>query len=158
MSTGRLFRAACAWVDSRLAATDRLPGKRRRYDRGRARAADARFRRGLRPAHAPWRSHRVRLISAVADVVVLRPARPTRASLRRGDAGYRTAPAWTGTVSHPLIVVVGLGLAGVLWLQRRRGAGTGSVSEREALLLLALVLLLRCLLDTWDIGYYMLPC
>ena len=26
-----------------------------------------------------------------------------------------------------------------------------------ALLLLALVLLLRCLLDTWDIGYYMLP-
>ena len=24
--------------------------------------------------------------------------------------------------------------------------------------LLALVLLLRCLLDTWDIGYYMLPC
>ncbi|MGO9249523.1 MAG: hypothetical protein ACLP7W_13215 [Solirubrobacteraceae bacterium] len=80
--------------------------------------------------------------------------------LRSGVAmhGYRTAPAWTETISHPLIVVVGLGLAGVLWLQRRRGAGTGSVSERDGLLLLALVLLLRCLLDTWDIGYYMLPC
>lgn len=29
---------------------------------------------------------------------------------------------------------------------------------RDALLLLALVFLLRCLLDSWDIGYYLLPC
>jgi hypothetical protein len=72
--------------------------------------------------------------------------------------GYRTGPAWTGTISHPLIVVVGLGLAGALWLQRRRRTGTGAIGERDALLMLALVLLLRCLLDTWDIGYYMLPC
>ncbi len=71
--------------------------------------------------------------------------------------GYRTGPAWTGMVSHPLIVVVGLGLAGALWLQRRRRAGCGALSERDALLLLALVLLLRCLLDTWDTVYYALP-
>jgi Glycosyltransferase family 87 len=79
--------------------------------------------------------------------------------------GYRTGPAWTATISHPLIVVVGLGLAGALWLQRRRSdrGPTGSpmrrppVGERDALLLLALVLLLRCVLDTWNTGYYMLP-
>jgi hypothetical protein len=79
--------------------------------------------------------------------------------------GYRTGPAWAGTISHPLIVVVGLGLAGLLWLRRRRSdrRSTGSaigrraVRERDALLLLALVLLLRCVLDTWNTGYYMLP-
>jgi Glycosyltransferase family 87 len=68
---------------------------------------------------------------------------------------YRTGPAWAGVISHPLIVVVGFALAGSLWLQRGRSAR--GVSERDALLLLALVLLLRCLLDTWNTGYYMLP-
>jgi len=70
--------------------------------------------------------------------------------------GYRTGPAWAGAISHPLIVLVGLGLAGILWLVRRRSGHV--VSERDALLALALALLLRCVLDTWDIGYYMLPC
>jgi Glycosyltransferase family 87 len=63
--------------------------------------------------------------------------------------GYRTAPAWVGTVSHPLIVAVAAPLTALAW--RRRG------SQADALLLLALLLLLRCLLDTWDTGYYMLP-
>lgn len=79
--------------------------------------------------------------------------------------GYRTGPAWAGTISHPLIVVVGLGLSGALWLQRRRSdrRSTGAPfsgragRQRDALLLLALVLLLRCVLDTWNTGYYMLP-
>jgi hypothetical protein len=70
--------------------------------------------------------------------------------------GYRIGPAWTDTISHPLIVLVGLGLAGALWL--RRGRGARALGERDALLLLALALLLRCLLDTWDTAYYMLPC
>jgi hypothetical protein len=69
---------------------------------------------------------------------------------------YRTGPAWTGIVSHPLIVAVGFALAGALWW--RRGRSARGVGERDALLLLALVLLLRCLLDTWNTGYYMLPC
>jgi hypothetical protein len=69
--------------------------------------------------------------------------------------GYRTGPAWAATISHPLIVVVGFVLAGVLWLQRRRS--TDVLTGRDALLLLALALLLRCMLDTWDIGYYMVP-
>ena len=78
--------------------------------------------------------------------------------------GYRSGPAWTSAISHPLIVAVGLGLAVALWLARRRGAGArgigatgGTVSERDALLALALVLLLRCVLDTWDTAYYALP-
>ncbi len=70
--------------------------------------------------------------------------------------GYRTGPPWTGVVSHPLIVAVGFALAGALWL--RRGRNGQGVCERDALLLLALVLLLRCVLDTWNTGYYMLPC
>ena len=37
------------------------------------------------------------------------------------------------------------------------GAASSRLGERDALLLLALLLLLRCMLDTWDTGYYMLP-
>src|SRR5262249_17039382 len=67
---------------------------------------------------------------------------------------YRTGPAWTGTISHPLVVLAGLALGGAaLWPRARRRALDGP----SALLALALVLLLRCLLDTWDTGYYMLP-
>jgi hypothetical protein len=69
---------------------------------------------------------------------------------------YRTGPAWAGVISHPLIVAVGFALAGALWL--RRDWSARGVGERDALLLLALVLLLRCVLDTWNTGYYMLPC
>ena len=65
--------------------------------------------------------------------------------------GYRVAPGWIGTLSHPLILVSGVILAAALWLRKRR------LSERDALLALALVLLLRCLLDTWDVVYYPLP-
>jgi hypothetical protein len=71
--------------------------------------------------------------------------------------GYRTAPMWTNAISHPLIVMVGLGLAGAVWLQCRRRTGKGTASERDALLTLALILLMRCVLDTWDTAYYALP-
>jgi Glycosyltransferase family 87 len=69
--------------------------------------------------------------------------------------GYRIGPAWTGAISHPLIVVVGLGLAVAVWLHYRREHR--EVGERDAMLALALVLLLRCMLDTWNTSYYMLP-
>ncbi len=71
-------------------------------------------------------------------------------------AGYRTGPAWTSAISHPLIVAVGVALSGVVWLQCRRSTDKGTVSERDALLTLALILLLRCVLDTWDTAYYSL--
>jgi hypothetical protein len=63
--------------------------------------------------------------------------------------GYRTAPGWVGSVSHPLVVAVAVPLTALAWRRGRRKA--------DALLLLALLLLLRCVLDTWDTGYYMLP-
>ncbi|HST34944.1 MAG TPA: glycosyltransferase 87 family protein [Solirubrobacteraceae bacterium] len=68
--------------------------------------------------------------------------------------GYRVGPSWTGTVSHPLILATGLVLPIALWLRARRPRCIGL---RAALLMLALLMLLRCLLDTWDIAYYPLP-
>jgi hypothetical protein len=65
--------------------------------------------------------------------------------------GYRTAPAWSGAVSHPLILAVALATTVMVWLRRRR------LTERDALLALALLLLMRCMLDTWDVIYYPLP-
>jgi hypothetical protein len=64
--------------------------------------------------------------------------------------GYRTAPGWVGTISHPLIISVSLPLTALAWARGRRG-------QSYALLLLALLLLLRCVLDTWDTAYYMIP-
>ena len=64
--------------------------------------------------------------------------------------GYRTAPAWVGIVSHPLILAVSLPLTALAWARGRRG-------QSDALLLLALLLLLRCVLDTWDTVYYPIP-
>jgi Glycosyltransferase family 87 len=68
--------------------------------------------------------------------------------------GYRVGPAWTGAVSHPLVLAAGAALAAALWL---RGGRRAALTEQSALLALALALLLRCLLDTWDAGYYPLP-
>ncbi len=68
--------------------------------------------------------------------------------------GYRVGPSWTGTVSHPLILATGLVLPLALWLRECRPRRIGL---RTALLMLALLMLLRCLLDTWDIAYYPLP-
>jgi hypothetical protein len=41
--------------------------------------------------------------------------------------------------------------------RRRRASSSPSLRERDALLALALLLLLRCVLDSWDISYYLLP-
>ena len=64
--------------------------------------------------------------------------------------GYRTAPSWVGIVSHPLILAVSVPLTALAW-------GRGRRSQSDALLLLALLLLLRCVLDTWDTVYYPIP-
>jgi hypothetical protein len=72
--------------------------------------------------------------------------------------GYRTGPTWASSVSHPLIIALGVVLTVALWLQRRRRASSSpSLRERDALLALALLLLLRCVLDSWDTSYYLLP-
>jgi hypothetical protein len=72
--------------------------------------------------------------------------------------GYRIAPSWVGGVSHPLILLVGAAITASLWLSRRRHVGSRALlGERDALLALALLLLVRCVLDTWDTEYYLLP-
>jgi Glycosyltransferase family 87 len=60
------------------------------------------------------------------------------------------APTWIGTISHPLIVLLPIPLAALLWRRRDRRSD-------DALLLLALLFLLRCLLDTWNNDYYHAP-
>jgi hypothetical protein len=65
--------------------------------------------------------------------------------------GYRVAPEWIGIVARPLVMLFGAAIAGALWLRRRR------LTEAEALLALTLLLLLRCVLDSWDAVYYTIP-
>jgi hypothetical protein len=67
--------------------------------------------------------------------------------------GFRAAPGWAAQVSHPLVVVAGLGvaIAGSVAARRRRAP------RHDGLLLLAAVLLARCVLDTWNTSYYALP-
>jgi hypothetical protein len=67
--------------------------------------------------------------------------------------GYRTGPGWASSVSHPLVLLVGLAVPALLWLRRR----PARLTAPAALLMFALVMVLRCVLDTWDIGYYMVP-
>jgi hypothetical protein len=67
--------------------------------------------------------------------------------------GYRAGPGWTATISHPLVVLAGLAPSFALWLRKR----SAPVGARSALLALALALLLRCVLDTWNTEYYLLP-
>lgn len=69
--------------------------------------------------------------------------------------GYRSSPHWVQTMAHPLIVALMLLLTAVLVAVRslRRARKTSS----DGLLLLSLLLLLRCVLDPWDLSYYSLP-
>lgn len=67
--------------------------------------------------------------------------------------GYRAGPAWTSTISHPLILLCGA----LLPLAACGGAVRRRLAPERAALLLTLVLLLRCMLDIWNTSYYMLP-
>jgi hypothetical protein len=64
--------------------------------------------------------------------------------------GFRAAPSWVSTLSHPLLIAITIPLS-LLWHWRRAGRPT------EPLALLTLALALRCMLDTWDNYYYVLP-
>jgi hypothetical protein len=85
----------------------------------------------------------------------------------------RVGPAWTGDLSHPLILGVGTAL-GLLWCLSRASAPDGRLSfaglradhrgrSRQeaaylagaALLAMAGILYARCYLDTWNVPYYL---
>ena len=67
---------------------------------------------------------------------------------------HRVEPGWVAVFSHPLIIAMMLPLTwGCL---RRRAAGLAR-SSHDGMLLLALLMLLRCVLDPWDMAYYALP-
>ena len=72
-----------------------------------------------------------------------------RAAGARGFAA--TIPNWLGTVSHPLIVLIGVPIGWLFWRCRQR------FGPSDALGLFALLMLLRCLLDPWNIDYYHAP-
>ncbi len=59
--------------------------------------------------------------------------------------------AFVAGYSHPLIVLCAVLLALAYWSRRRR------VEPSDALLMLALVLLVRCMLDPWNVIYYQFP-
>ncbi len=68
-------------------------------------------------------------------------------------AVWRLPPHWIVPLAHPLIVglSIPLTLAYVLRLRRHPSGAT------DALLLLAFLLLMRCMLDPWDLSYYSIP-
>ena len=65
--------------------------------------------------------------------------------------GFRTPPGWIGDHARPLVVLVPLAVSMLVGL-RWRGR-----PWHDGLLLLALVMLLRCLLDPWNVVDYELP-
>jgi hypothetical protein len=68
--------------------------------------------------------------------------------------GYRVPPGWLSPLAHPLIALLVVPFS-LLWL-RVRGAAP-RVDPEQLLLALALLLLLRCMLDPWNVVYYELP-
>ena len=87
----------------------------------------------------------------------------------------RVGPAWSGDLSHPLIIGVGTAVGGVFAWSLYRGVlrsravaalradgRTRSNAEvaqlaSAALFVMAGVLYARCYLDTWNVPYYLLP-
>ncbi len=70
--------------------------------------------------------------------------------------GYRLGPAWIEAHSHLVVLLAGLAVSVLLWVWMRRH-GVARLAESRALGALALLLLLRCMLDTWDYAYYSAP-
>lgn len=65
--------------------------------------------------------------------------------------GFRTPPDWIGQLARPLVVLVPLAICVAL------GRGFRDRPWHDGLLLLAVALLLRCLLDPWNVVYYEVP-
>jgi hypothetical protein len=66
------------------------------------------------------------------------------------DVWYRSSPDWLVWLSHPLAVLVPAIVCVVIACRMR-------LTVENGLLLLAIALLLRTMLDTWNLDYYSLP-
>jgi Glycosyltransferase family 87 len=66
-------------------------------------------------------------------------------------AGYRLSPEWLRGIAHPLVVLIPVAVSLALLPRLRRGAW------HDALLMLAFAMLLRCIVDPWNVSYYSLP-
>jgi hypothetical protein len=65
--------------------------------------------------------------------------------------GYRVGPDWLTGMAHPLVVLIPVVISLALLPKLRNRPW------HDGLLLLAFALLLRCLLDPWNVSYYSLP-
>jgi hypothetical protein len=70
--------------------------------------------------------------------------------------GYRSPPGWVSEVAHPLILAISIPLT-LLYVGRVRRRPGAAADLTDPLLLLALLLLVRCMLDPWDIPFYPAP-
>jgi hypothetical protein len=70
--------------------------------------------------------------------------------LPNGEPGV-VAPSWLSPLPKPLILLAGIAAA-LAYARIRRGR-----PSEDALLLLAVVMLMRCVLDPWNLVYYHLP-
>jgi hypothetical protein len=80
-------------------------------------------------------------------------AGPVHGSFGQLLPGYRTGPDWLIRWSHPIVVVTPVLLCLAYALTTRRRA-----TLEHGLMLIAAAFFLRCLLDTWNTTYYVLPC
>jgi hypothetical protein len=64
---------------------------------------------------------------------------------------YRVPPEWVTGFTHPLVVLIPVAISLALLPRLRRRPW------HDGLLLLAFALLLRCLLDPWNVSYYSIP-
>jgi Glycosyltransferase family 87 len=64
---------------------------------------------------------------------------------------YRVPPEWLTGITHPLVVLVPVAISAALLPRLRRRPW------HDGLLLLAFAMLLRCVLDPWNVSYYSLP-
>jgi hypothetical protein len=66
--------------------------------------------------------------------------------------GTRMGPGWLAPLTRPLIIGAGVAVAALWWVR------SGPQRNRDDVLaVLALALLLRCMLDPWNLVYYHLP-
>jgi hypothetical protein len=76
----------------------------------------------------------------------------TAAERKAGSRGFAAEiPSWIASLAKPLIVLLGVPLGLLFW--RRRA----TFGPHDVLGLFALLMLLRCVLDPWNIDYYHAP-